>query len=161
MSEKDLKKYLLSILDWESAHMNFEKAVADFPKEHINTKPINVLYTFWHLIEHIVRTQRDILDFCVNPEYREMSWPKDYWPRADETADTAKWNNTLRRYRSDLNRLKKLVRDPKTDLFEPIPWGDGQTVFREIVLVTDHTAYHVGEFSILRQVVGAWPKRRK
>lgn len=155
------RKYLIDILDWQSAHMNFDSAVADFPQKHYNTKLLKVSYTFWHLIEHIRITQWDILEFCINPNYKEMKWPDDYWPRNNEKADKRKWNNTIKKYKSDLSKLKKLVKNPKTDLFKPIPWGDGQTIFREIVLVADHTAYHVGELGILRQVVGTWPKGRK
>jgi hypothetical protein len=30
------------------------------------------------------------------------------------------------------------------------------TVLREILLVADHNAYHIGEFAVLRQVMGMW-----
>ena len=32
---------------------------------------------------------------------------------------------------------------------------------REILVVTDHNAYHIGEFAILRQVMGTWPVKRE
>jgi hypothetical protein len=28
---------------------------------------------------------------------------------------------------------------------------------REILVVTDHNAYHVGEFAIMRQAMSTWP----
>jgi hypothetical protein len=46
--------------------------------------------------------------------------------------------------------------DPTTDVWAPIPQGTGQTVVREIMVVADHNAYHVGEFAIMRQVMGTW-----
>jgi hypothetical protein len=33
---------------------------------------------------------------------------------------------------------------------------EGRSVLREALLVIDHTAYHVGEFVVARQVMGAW-----
>ena len=46
--------------------------------------------------------------------------------------------------------------DPGTDLYAKIPWGDGQTILREALLVADHNAYHVGQIVTLRQALGAW-----
>jgi hypothetical protein len=37
-----------------------------------------------------------------------------------------------------------------------IPHGTGQNILKEIMVVADHNAYHIGEFAILRQVMGTW-----
>jgi hypothetical protein len=42
-----------------------------------------------------------------------------------------------------------------------IPGTPGHTVFREIRIVGAHNAYHIGEFAILRQVMGTWPAKRE
>jgi len=52
-----------------------------------------------------------------------------------------------------------MVEDPKTDLYAPIPHAKDYTVLREMLLVADHNAYHIGEFSILRQVMSTWRAR--
>lgn len=156
-SDRALREQLAQILDWGSAHMTIEDAVAGFPPEHMNGRPPNVPYTPWHLLEHIRRAQWDILDFCRNSDYVEMEWPRDYWPAPTEDADESKWNRTLEAFRADLAALKKMALDPGVDLFAPIPHGQGQTVLRELLLVADHNAYHLGEFAILRQVMGSWP----
>jgi hypothetical protein len=49
-----------------------------------------------------------------------------------------------------------LVKDPSTDLLARIPHGDGQTILREALLVADHNAYHLGQFVLLRRLLGAW-----
>lgn len=85
-----------------------------------------------------------------------MKWPDDYWPKKDEKATEQIWNRTIARYKKDLEALKKIVKDPKTDLYQKIPNGEGQTILREMLLVTDHLAYHTGEFAIMRQVMGTW-----
>lgn len=163
MSKSDdvLRKRLLDFLDGKGAHMSFNDAIASFPVKHINTKPPRVTYTFWHLIEHIRITQWDILDFIENPSYKYIDWPDNYWPKKDEKATKKEWDKTVMSYNKDLRKLKKIVKDPKTNLYKKIPWGEGQDILREILVVADHTAYHIGELGILRQIVGTWPKGRK
>jgi hypothetical protein len=43
-------------------------------------------------------------------------------------------------------------------LFAKIPWGQGQTILREAMLVADHNAYHVGQFVLVRRLLGSPPK---
>ena len=46
--------------------------------------------------------------------------------------------------------------DPVTDLFAPLPHGQGQTVLREVLPVADHNAYHLGQLVTIRWLLGAW-----
>lgn len=46
--------------------------------------------------------------------------------------------------------------NPRTDLHARIPWGDGQTLLREALLVADHNAYHLGQLVMVRKALGAW-----
>ena len=140
--------------------MTFEEAVADFPPERINDAPPNVGYSPWHLLEHIRLTQRDILDFIREAQYTARSWPADYWPAPADRADGAAWERTIAAFLADRAALEAIVVDPEVDLLAPLRWGDPYTVMREILLVADHTAYHTGEFAILRQVMGTWPAGR-
>jgi hypothetical protein len=52
--------------------------------------------------------------------------------------------------------MRDLVADPATDLFTPLPHGEGQTVLREALLVADHNAYHLGQLVMVRRRLGAW-----
>ncbi len=155
--QKALRKQLVTLLRNSQAHMNFDDVVADFPLEHINTKPPHVPYTFWHLAEHLRITQWDILEFIRNPQYVSPDWPIGYWPDPSSEATPLQWENTLATFRQDLLAIQALVNDPTTDLYSVIPHGSGQTILREALLVADHNAYHIGEMGILRQVVDAWP----
>ena len=136
--------------------MGFDNAVKEFPMEHINTRPPNVPYTPWHLLEHIRLAQWDILEFTRDPDHVSPPWPEGYWPSPDEEADAAMWQKTLQDFRADLASLQEMVEDPNTDLESDLPHAPGYTVLREILLVADHNAYHIGEFAILRQVMGTW-----
>jgi hypothetical protein len=158
--EQLIRKQLVTLLNSEEAHMCFAEAVADFPAEFMNTRPPNVSYTPWHLLEHMRLAQWDILDFIRNPKYVAPEWPAGYWPPTDSEADPIAWHNTIKQFESDRRALQNLVLDLDTDLYVPIPHGQGQTIFREILVVSDHNAYHLGEFAILRQVMSTWPKGR-
>jgi len=160
MNDAALRKQLLALLAGEGAHMTFAEAVADFPDGAINRRPPNVPYSPWQLLEHIRLTQLDILEYVVNPNYVEGSWPDDYWPAADATATPKQFAETIRGYLADRQALADLVADRTRDLFAVIPDSPGHTLLREIRIVADHTAYHVGEFAILRQVMGTWPADR-
>jgi hypothetical protein len=159
MNDEHVRKQLLVLLRGGNAHMSFEQAVADFPPEQINRKPPNVPYTPWHLLEHIRITQWDIVEFIRNPDHVSPEWPVGYWPARDARADASQWEKTIEQFEADLQALQDIVADPETDLYAPMPQGEKYTVLREILVVTDHTAYHIGEFGILRQVMGTWPER--
>lgn len=157
MDTDALRRDLAELLDGHGAHMPFEEAVADFPDEAINRRAPNVDYTAWHLIEHLRLTQADILDYVVNPEYVEPSWPTDYWPDREATASRAVFDESIRDFIADKAALRALLMDPSRDLFAVIPGSPGHTLLREVRVNADHNAYHVGEFGVLRQVMGTWP----
>jgi DinB superfamily len=155
-----LREQLLHLLKGGNAHMTLDEAVAGYPAESMNTLFPNGDYSSWHLLEHIRLSQWDILDFIRNPEYQELEWPKDYWPPQAAQASDADWKETLASFQRDMQALQAIALDPQIDLHARIPWGTGQTVLRELLLVADHNAYHIGEFAIMRQVMGTWGSKR-
>ncbi len=162
MADNDiLREQLLALIDGRGAHMPLDAAVADFPDDAINRLPPNVPYTPWHLLEHLRYTQHDMLDYIQSRSYLAPNWPEDYWPAPDEKATPAQFAATIEGFKKDRKALRDLVADPATDLLATIPNTPGHTILREIRLVGDHNAYHVGEFAILRQVMGTWPPDRK
>lgn len=152
-----LREQLLALLRGGNAHMSFTDAVANFPLEHINTRPPNVPYTPWHILEHMRITQWDILEFVRNPRHVSPNWPEGYWSEPHEQADQATWERTLEDFIADLLAVQDLVTDPDTSLLAEIPHAPGYTLLREVLLVADHNAYHIGEFASLRQVMRTWP----
>jgi uncharacterized damage-inducible protein DinB len=150
------REQLARALDWEDAHAGLKTAVADIPVDDRGRQPAGLPYSTWQLLEHIRRTQHDILEFCRNPDYKELRWPDDYWPSAPAPASTADWDDSIRRCEEDRQALQRLAMDPEVDLTAPIPHGDGQTCLRELVLVIDHTAHHVGELIVVRRLLGIW-----
>lgn len=155
-----LREQLIGFIDGLDAHLPFDVAVRDFPAEAINRPAPNLPYTPWHLLEHIRTAQWDILDYIRNRAYLAPDWPDEYWPARDATATAAALARTIDAFRADRQALRDLVADPGTDLLAEIPGSPGHTVLREIRIVGAHNAYHIGEFAILRQVMGTWPPGR-
>ncbi len=155
-----LREQLLALIDGHGAHMPFDAAVKDFPDDAINRLPPNVPYTPWHLLEHLRITQRDMLDYIRDRAYLAPDWPEQYWPARDATATPEQFAQTIEGFKADRVALRKLVADPSIDLMATIPNTPGHTILREVRLVGDHNAYHLGEFAILRQVMGTWPPGR-
>ncbi len=157
--EEVLRKQLVAALEGGHAHAEFDDVIKKLPADLRNAKVPNVPYTLWHLLEHIRLAQWDILDFIRNPEYKSMPWPEGYWPDPDAEADEKAWKKTIADFHKDRKELTELMTDPKTDFYGKIPHGSGQHILREILLVVDHTAYHLGEFLVMRRMLGAWPAK--
>ena len=161
MTDDDiLRRELIALIDGVDAHMTFRHAVADFPIEAMNRRAPNVSYTPWHLLEHLRITQADILDYIVNRSYLGLDWPEAYWPAIDAMATPEQWTTTVSGFLDDATALRAIVSDPATDLTATLAGTPGHTILREIRVVGDHNAYHVGEFASLRQVMGTWPGDR-
>ena len=155
--DRRVREQLLALLRGGQAHGGFDWAVADFPLARINERPPNVPYSPWELLEHLRIAQWDILEFIRDPDHLSPDWPDGYWPAPGTEADGVQWQETIRRFRADLEALQAIVADPAVDLYAVMPQGEKYTVLREILVVADHNAFHLGEFAILRQVMGTWP----
>ncbi len=155
-TDRVLRGHLLELLHGRGAHIRYDEVIAEYPQDRINEKFPNGPYSAWALLEHIRLAQDDIIEFIQDADYKEKRWPQDYWPDFDKEATQQDWLDTIRGFEDGNRALIKLVENEDTDLFARIPWGDGQTIAREIMLVADHNAYHIGELAIMRQVMGTW-----
>jgi uncharacterized damage-inducible protein DinB len=154
-----LRRQLASLLDWEDAHVNFDRAVTGVPPAQCGVVPAGFAWSLWQLVEHLRLVQFDILDFCRNPEYVEPASMSSYWPASAAPPSPARWSKAVAAVGSDRQALKALATDARVDLFARIPHGTGQTYLRELVLVADHTAYHVGQIVAVRRALGIWRTR--
>jgi len=84
-----------------------------------------------------------------------LAWPDGYWPNAPAPADRSQWNKSVSSIHDQLAAFIKLVEDPSRDLTKPFPWGDGQTLLREALLIADHNAYHLGQLMLVRRMLEA------
>jgi len=156
ISDKALREQLRKMLAWEEAHVGLEKAIGDLPAELRGKVPQGAPYSAWQLLEHLRIAQHDILDFCVNATYEEMKWPDDYWPKSPAPPSAKSWDDSISQFKKDRKALEDLAMDTSLDLFATIPHGSGQTYLRELLLVADHNAYHIGQLVVVRRLLGAW-----
>lgn len=160
MTDSTLRRELVRLLETRDTHMTYEEAVANFPDEAINRQPPNVDYTPFALLEHLRLVQLDLVEYVTNPEYEEKPWPEGFWPAPGTAATRRDFDDSIEGFLADRRRLRRLIEEPATDLFRVVQASPGHTVLREIRLAGDHCAYHIGEFAVLRQVMGTWPADR-
>jgi len=151
-----LRRELDRLLSGQGAHADFDAAVAGFPVKLRAAVPEGAAHSPWQVLEHLRIAQWDMLEFSRDPKHASPAWPEGYWPKnaAPESADA--WDRSVKAFHHDLAAMRKLVADPKSDLFAPFAHGDGQTLLREAMQLADHNAYHVGELILLRRQLGAW-----
>ncbi len=153
-----LREHLLYLLQGGGAHAKFDEVMADIPAKLRGQRPAGMPHSVWMLFEHMRLAQWDILEFSRNRKHVSPDWPKGYWPKTEAPPSAAAWHASLKKFRSDLKAMENLVENPRTDLFAKIPWGDGQTILREALLLADHNAYHLGQMVDVRRLLGIWRK---
>ncbi|MGH9631316.1 MAG: DinB family protein [Bryobacteraceae bacterium] len=152
-----LRKYLLDMLNGSEAHAAFDQVVADFPPDRIGVRPQGLAHSAWELLEHMRIAQSDILEFSRSADYRSPKWPEGYWPASPAPQREGEWHESIRNFRRDLTAFGNLLMNPDQDLYRPFPWGDGQTLLREALLIIDHNSYHMGQLVQVRRALGVWP----
>jgi len=155
-SDASLREHLLYLLGGGGAHVGFDDAVKGLREELQGKAPRGLPYSPWQILEHIRIAQWDIVGFSRNREHRSPEWPGGYWPAGAEPPAGGAWQKSVDAFRADLDIMMGMVRDPSIDLHARIPWGEGQTILREALLVADHNAYHLGELIVVRRLLGAW-----
>ncbi len=153
-SDQPLRDHLLYLLKDGGAHVTFDAALGDWPVQLAGVKVANFPHTAWMLLEHMRLAQWDILEFSRNSKHVSPKWPEGYWPASEAPPNENAWIESMATFKKDLRTLERLVADPKTNLYARIPWGDGQTILRETLLVADHNAYHLGQLVMLRKSIG-------
>ena len=151
-----LREHLVSLLKGGNAHIDFEPAIRGIPAERRGKRPKGVPYSPWELLEHMRIAQWDILEFSRDANHKSPEWPSGYWPKTHVPPNAGAWSKSVKQFRENLNEMCALVEDPKTDLFAPIPHGEGQTILRETLLVADHNSYHLGQLVLVRRLLGVW-----
>jgi hypothetical protein len=155
--DSSLRAHVLYLLQGGGAHAKFDDAVAGIPPKLRGRKPDGLPHTLWMLLEHMRIAQWDILEFSRNPKHVSPSWPEGHWPPTERPPSDAAWTGSVKKFRRDLKTMEAVIKNPKTDLFAHIPWGTGQTILREALLVADHNAYHLGQMVDARRLLGIWP----
>jgi uncharacterized damage-inducible protein DinB len=156
VKDRALRDHVTALIGWEDAHAGLEQIVDGIPAEKWGAAAPGLPYTLWQLLEHVRLTQHDILDFCRNPGYTQPRWPEDYWPKEPGPPEAGGATKSIAAFREERQALTALAADERLDLLAPIPHGTGQTYLRELLLVADHTSYHLGQMVAVRRALGIW-----
>ncbi|HET6252641.1 MAG TPA: DinB family protein [Puia sp.] len=152
----DVIRQLEEALNGGNAHVSFDDAVKDVPFELLGVAPEGLPYSIWQLVEHIRITQWDILEFSRDKKHVSPPWPEGYWPKEKAPADAAGWEKSIGQIAADRKTFIALLHKIGEGIYIPFPHGDGQSLFREAVLIVDHTSYHTGEIILLRRMLKDW-----
>ena len=155
--EKSLRDYLRRVLTWHEAHADWKAAVGNLPAKFRGKRPTGASHSPWELVEHMRLASWDILEFARDARHVSPGWPSGYWPKSPEPPNSAAWSKSVKELERNLAAMGKLVANPKTDLFATIPHGSGQTILRQVLLIADHNAYHLGQLVLVRRLLGCWP----
>ena len=134
--------------------MPVDEMLKKIPFQQIAIRPKALPHSFFEVFYHIWFTQRDILKYCTEAEYHSPHWPQDYWPREQVAVNEAEWQGLKNAFFEDREKLSKLLTSEGTDLLNKVPSGKDHSIFREILLVIEHTAYHSGQLLIILRHLG-------
>jgi hypothetical protein len=151
-----LREELDRLLSGKGAHADFDTAVNDFPVKLRGVVPQGAAHSAWQVLEHLRIAQWDMLEFSRDAKHQSPEWPEGYWPKNAVPDSAEAWDRSVQAVHHDLAAMRKLVADPKSDLFTPFAHGERQTLLREAMQMADHNAYHVGELILLRRLLGSW-----
>jgi uncharacterized damage-inducible protein DinB len=155
----DWRRIVASALSWDQAHAPLDATLENLPRELRGKRPAGLQHSIWELLDHIRRTQRDLLEFCTNDNYQDPTWPDDYWPPTPEPESDGAWSECIAAIHKDSAALAAFTVDESRDLTTKIPHGTGQTYLRTVLVSIDHTAHHMGQIIDARRVLGAWPAK--
>jgi len=155
-SDSVLREHLIELLEGGHAHATLDAALKGFPLDSAGKRPRGLPYSAWELLEHMRIAQEDILRFSQSAEHHSPKWPEGYWPKSPAPDSKKQWDESVRAFRKDLAEFESMVKDPVQDLYKKFPWGDGQTLLREAMLIADHNSYHLGQIVLVRRLLGEW-----
>jgi uncharacterized damage-inducible protein DinB len=154
--DRALREQLVTFLRGGEAHADLKSVVDGVPAKLRGEVPKGAEHSAWQQLEHIRIALHDLLDFSTNPHYVQPEWPEDYWPKEAAPADAEAWEASVKAVKKDLADFETLVGNPESNLYATIPWGQGQTLLREVLLAGQHTSYHLGQMVLMRRLLGAW-----
>jgi uncharacterized damage-inducible protein DinB len=150
----ELKKQLVKHLKGGHAFMPVDEMLKKIPFFKTGIRPDGLPYSFYEIFYHMHYTQKDILNYCVQKDYKEGKWPDDYWPKRQAPEDEKAWKALQNAFFEDRSSLEKLLTSEETVLTDPVPSNPDHSLMREVMLVIEHTAYHSGQLLILLRLLG-------
>lgn len=148
-----MREQLAKHLNGGEAFKPIDDFLTEIPFDKLGVRPHGLPYSFYELFYHIAYAQKDILNFIVSEIYKAPNWPDDYWPKNKAPENEKEWKQLVSKYFEVRQELRDFMLDDANDLLKPVKNGDNQTLFREILLVLEHTAYHTGQLAVILRLL--------
>ena len=155
MDDKVLRHALVELLRGGQAHLDASTALDEVNPKIRAVRPAG-LRSVWEELEHMRIAQEDILRYTVDESWKSPKFPAGYWPKPEEEPSDADFAASVARFLGDLDAVVDLAKDTRYDLTAKIPHGKGHTYLRQVLLVADHNAYHLGQIVAVRKLLGDW-----
>jgi DinB superfamily len=156
LSEHAVREKLSEVVGWGEAHADWNSALTGVEESKRGVRPPGLPHSLWELLEHVRIAQWDIIEFTKDAKHKSPEWPSGYWPKSPAPPDAAAWDKSVKEFFKGVKELQAIALDPKVHLDQKIPHGTGQTPLRQILLLADHNAYHLGQFVLVRRALDDW-----
>ena len=156
MDDAVFRKSLVELLKGGHAHATAKETVGGVRAKLRTTRPAPGLHSVWELLEHLRVAQEDILRYTLDPSWRSPEFPAGYWPAGEGAISDRRWSASVSAFLANLDEACALARDRSRDLTARIPHGEGRTYLRQVLLIADHNAYHLGQIVEVRKALGDW-----
>lgn len=151
-----LRKQLSKSLKGGQAFVPLEKAISNIKPELRNVKPNENLHSAWEELEHMRIAQEDIINYMLDANWQSPKWPDDYWPESKKELSDDDWQKSYNNFLDGINKAIEIVNDDGIDLISIIPHTESHTYLREILVLIEHNAYHIGKIVDIRKALGDW-----
>jgi len=156
MTDNVVREHLVKLLKGGQAFTTFETAIENVNPKLRNKRPADNIHSVWENLEHIRIAQEDLLKYSIDPEWKSPDWPEGYWPNDKSEINDGKWNNSIDSFINDREQIIKLVLQENIDLTSKIPHTEVHTYLREILIASEHNAYHLGQILTTRKLLNDW-----
>ncbi|CAN5729225.1 DinB family protein [soil metagenome] len=154
--DEQLREQLIKGMQSGRAFTSLDQILAGISLQNAGRQVPELPYTLWQLMEHLRIALWDILEFSRDPDYASPQWPEGYWPDEKAPTDQKALDQSRKAIADGIAEMGQLVKEEANDLFTPFPHGSGQNLVREVMLVAEHNAYHLGQIVLLRRLLGDW-----
>ena len=114
-------------------------------------------HTIFQVLQHMVYWQDIALARMRGESAPQPATAAEGWTSPAVPEDASDWEATVASLAEGLRSIEALVADPEVPLDRTTDERRGRTLLDEVLMVTGHNSYHLGQIVQLRQQLGSWP----
>lgn len=151
-----LREHLVKSLKGGQAFVPYRKALEGIRPDLRGVRPNDKLHSIYEELEHMRICQEDLLYYALEPDWDSPEWPAGFWPKPSQKISDEEWDRSVNGFFKDLNKAVEMVEDPNIDLLSIIPGSIEYTYLREVTIIIEHNAYHLGKILDIRKALDNW-----